>query len=306
MTTRAISPGGGWRWFRQAIDLGRSNPKAIFGAVALLALIALIPSMIQMLLQFGLGLGPEVVMVVIGLTTLASIVVYPLLIGGLLRVIDAAENGRATHATAIFDTFHAGGDRGRLVGFGLLMTAIYLGVFLLVVSLFGKDFMDWYGKLITAAQAQQAGGAPMPPELLALPEGFGQVMALGSLFALFMGGVYAIGFGQVALGGRSLGAALGDGVGGTLKNVLPMLVLVVLAVAAMFALALVVSLVGGILMLVGSLVHPSLGLLLVMPVYIGMLLVVYVVMFGVMYHMWRDICGEQAVKAPPRDDLIEL
>ena len=82
MTTRAISPGGGWRWFRQAIDLGRSNPKAIFGAVALLALIALIPSMIQMLLQFGLGLGPEVVMVVIGLTTLASIVVYPLLIGG--------------------------------------------------------------------------------------------------------------------------------------------------------------------------------------------------------------------------------
>ena len=288
MTTRAVSPGGGWRWFRQAIDLGRSNPKAIFGAVALLALIALIPSMIQMLLQFGLGLGPEVVMVVIGLTTLASIVVYPLLIGGLLRVIDAAENGRATHASAIFDTFHAGGDRARLIGFGLLMTAIYLGVFLLVVSLFGKDFMDWYWKLITAAQ------------------GFGQVMALGSLFALFMGGVYAIGFGQVALGGRSLGAALGDGVGGTLKNVLPMLVLVVLAVAAMFALALVVSLVGGILMLVGSLVHPSLGLLLVMPVYIGMLLVVYVVMFGVMYHMWRDICGEQTAKAPPRDDLIEL
>ena len=306
MTTRAISPGGGWRWFRQAIDLGRSNPKAIFGAVALLALIALIPSMIQMLLQFGLGLGPEVVMVVIGLTTLASIVVYPLLIGGLLRVIDAAENGRPTHASAIFDTFHAGSDRARLIGFGLLMTAIYLGVFLLVVSLFGKDFMDWYWKLITAAQAQQAGGAPMPPELLALPEGFGQVMALGSLFALFMGGVYAIGFGQVALGGRSLGAALGDGVGGTLKNVLPMLVLVVLAVAAMFALALVVSLVGGILMLFGSLVHPSLGLLLVMPVYIGMLLVVYVVMFGVMYHMWRDICGEQTVKAPPRDDLIEL
>ena len=34
---------------------------------------------------------------------------------------------------------------------------IYLGVFLLVVSLFGKDFLDWYWKLITAAQAQQAG-----------------------------------------------------------------------------------------------------------------------------------------------------
>ena len=39
MTTRAVSPGGGWRWFRQAIDLGRSNPKAIFGAVALLVVV---------------------------------------------------------------------------------------------------------------------------------------------------------------------------------------------------------------------------------------------------------------------------
>ena len=117
-----------------------------------------------------------------------------------------------------------------------------------------------------------------------------------------MGGVYAIGFGQVALGGRSIGAALGDGLGGTLKNVLPMLVLVVLAVAAMFALALVVSLVGGILMLVGSLVHQSLGLLLVMPVYIGMLLLFYVVMFGVMYFMCRDICGVAPAAEAPRDD----
>ena len=306
MTTRAVSPGNAWRWLRQAINLGRNNPRAVFGAVALLALIALIPSVIQLALQYGLGLGPEAVMMVIGLTTLASIVVYPLLIGGLLRVIHAAENGRPTQATAIFDTFHAHGDRGRLVGFGLLMTAIYLGVFLLVVSLFGKDFLDWYWKLITAAQAQQAGGAPMSPELLALPAGFGQVMALGSLFALFMGGVYAIGFGQVALGGYQVGAALADGLGGTLTNVLPIVLLAVLAVAAMIGLTLLVGIVGGILMLLGGLIHTTLGMLLVMPVYLGMLLLVYVVMFGVMYYMWRDICGEQAAPEAPRDDRIEL
>ncbi len=306
MTTRAVSPGSGWRWFRQAINLGRNNPKAVFGAVALLAVIALIPSVIQLALQYGLGLGPEAVMVVIGLTTLASIVIYPLLIGGLLRVIHAAENGRPTQASAIFDTFHAESGRGRLIGFGLLMTAIYLGVFLLVVSLFGQDFLDWYWKLITAAQAQQAGGTPMSPEMMALPEGFGRVMGIGSLFALFMGGVYAIGFGQVALGGRSVGAALGDGLGGTLKNVLPIVVLAVLAVIAMIGLALVVGIVGGILMLVGGLVHKALGMLLVMPIYVGMLLVIYVVMFGVMYFMWRDVCGEEAVADTVRDDRIEL
>lgn len=306
MTTRAVSPGSGWRWFKQAINLGRNNPKAVFGAVALLAVIALIPSVVQLVLQYGLGLGPEAVMAVIALTTLASIVIYPLLIGGLLRVIHAAENGRPTHATAIFDTFHADSGRGRLIGFGLLMTAIYLGVFLLVISLLGKDFMSWYWQLITAAQAQQAGGAPMSPELLALPEGFGRVMAIGSLFALFMGGVYAIGFGQVALGGRGVGAALGDGFGGTLKNVLPILLLAVLAVVAMFALVLVVGIVAGILALLGSVVHTALGMLLATPVYIGMLLVVYVVMFGVMYFMWRDICGDAPAVDATRDDRIEV
>lgn len=306
MTTRAVSPASGWRWLRQAINLGRNNPKAVFGAVALMAVIALIPSVVQLALQYGLGLGPDAVMGVIGLTTLASIVIYPLLIGGLLRVIHAAESGRPTQAAAIFDTFRAESGRGRLIGFGLLMTALYLGVFLLVISLFGKDFMAWYWQLITAAQAQQAGGAPMAPEMMALPEGFGRVMAIGSLFALFMGGVYAIGFGQVALGGRSVGAALGDGLGGTLKNVLPIVVLAVLAVIAMIGLVLVVGIVGGILMLVGGLVHKTLGMLLVMPVYVGMLLVIYVVMFGVMYFMWRDVCGDAPAPAAVRDDRIEL
>jgi hypothetical protein len=303
MTTRAVSPGSGWRWFRQAINLGRNNPKAIFGAAALVAVIALIPSVIQLVLQYGLGLDPAAVMAVIGLTTVASILIYPLLIGGLLRVIHSAESGAPTHATAIFDTFGAGADRGRLIGFGLLMTALYIGVFLLVISLFGKEFMSWYWQLITAAQAQQAGGAAVSPDMMALPEGFGRVMGIGSLFALFMGGVYAIGFGQVALGGRSVGAALGDGLGGTLKNVLPMVLLAVLAVVAMFALALVVGIVAGILMLVGGLVHKALGVLLLAPIYLGMLLVIYVVMFGVMYFMWRDICGDDTPLADtPRDD----
>ena len=147
----------------------------------------------------------------------------------------------------------------------------------------------------------------MSPAAMTLPDGFGRVMAIGSLFALFMGGVYAIGFGQVALGGRSVGAALGDGFGGTLKNVLPIVVLAVLAVVAMFSLVLVVGIIAAILMLVGGLVHKALGVLLLAPIYLGMLLVVYVVMFGVMYFMWRDICGDTTpVADAPRDDAIEV
>lgn len=302
MTTRAVGPGSGWRWLVQAVNLGRSNAKAIFGAVALLAVIALVPSAIQMVMQYGLKLGPESVMVVIGLTSLLSILVYPLLIGGLLRVIHAAETGQPTHATAIFDTFRSGGGGGRLIGFGLLMALVYIGVFLAVVMLFGKDFMRWYWDLVTSTQAMQGG----TPPALALPEGFGAVMGLGTLFGLFLGGVYAVGFGQVALGGRGVGGSLGDGFAGALKNVLPILVLAVIAIVAFFAVALAAGIVAAILMLVGSLVHKALGIALVLPVYFALILVMYVVMFGVMYFMWRDICGDGAPAPRIRDDQVEV
>ena len=80
MTTRAVGPGKGWEWLLRAANLGRNNPKAIFGAVAWVALLALVPSILQLALQYGLHLGPTAVMSVIGLTTLFSIVLYPLLI----------------------------------------------------------------------------------------------------------------------------------------------------------------------------------------------------------------------------------
>ena len=52
---------------------------------------------------------------------------------------------------------------------------------------------------------------------------------------------------------------------------------------------------GKVLALVGGLVHKALGLLLLVPLYIAFLLLIYVVMFGVMYYMWRDICGDAPV-----------
>lgn len=294
MATRAMGPGAGWGWLKQAINLGRHNPKAVFGAVALLALVALIPSLLQLGLQFGAGLGPEQVLMAVGVLTLVMIVVYPLLIGGVLRVIHASEHGQPTHATAIFDTFRAGSGRGRLIGFGVLLAVIYIATFVIMLAAVGGDFMTWYMQAITVGMQP---GAETAPALPALPEGFGTVMALSMLAGLFFGGVYAIGFGQVALNGRGVGPALGDGVVGTLKNLLPILALAVIAILLMLALMLVVGLLGGLLAVIGGMVHEALAMLLLVPVYLGMLLVMYVVMFGVMYYMWRDICGDDAPTA---------
>lgn len=303
MTTRAMGPGAGWRWLKQAINLGRHNPKAIFGAVALLALVALVPSLVQLALQHGAGMAAESVLMVVGAMTVAMIVVYPLLVGGLLRVIHASETGQPTRATALFDTFRAGNGAGRLIGFGVLLTLIYIAVFVAVIMSVGQDFMSWYMQVITASM--QTGAPAQMPALPQLPEGLGTVMALGTLVGLFFGGVYAIGFGQVALGGRGVGAALADGVAGTLKNLLPIVVVAAIAIVLLFALILVIALVGGLLALVGGLVHEALAVLLVVPVYLGMLLVMYVVMFGVMYFMWRDVCGDAPATAAS-DNQLEL
>src|SRR3546814_4153883 len=94
-------------------------------------------------------------------------------------------------------------------------------------------------------------------------------MALGTRAGLFFGGVYTIGFGQVALRGRSVGSALADGVAGTLKNVLPIGLLAVVAFVGFFAFALDAMLVILLLATIGGLVHPVLAVLLVAPAYFG-------------------------------------
>ncbi|MEO6227250.1 MAG: hypothetical protein ABIO61_05265 [Thermomonas sp.] len=306
MTTRAVGASRGWGWLQQAINLGRNNPRAIFGAAGLMAIVALIPSVLQVVLQFVFKESPSAIVAVMAITTVLSMVVTALLIGGLLRVIHAAENGQPTHATAIFDTFRDGHLRVRLIGFGVLMMVIYLGVFIAVISLFGQDFMRWYWELITSAQAMQAGGAAVPPPNLAdMPEGLGRIMAIGSLFALFMGGVYAIGFGQVALADRKVGEAFVDGLRGTIKNVLPIVVLAVVSVVGMLVLTLGVVLVAGIITLVVGAISKALAMVLLIPIYFGMILLLYVVMFGVMYFMWRDICTD-AAPVTLRADQLEL
>jgi hypothetical protein len=290
MQTRAMGPGAGWSWIKQAINLGRNNPRALFGAAALLMLVAIIPSVIQLVAQFAFKVTDLNAMLwVLGPTSLLMLVIYPLLIGGFFRVIDATERNRPTHATALFDTFQAGHGAGRLIGFGLLLTLIYVVALAAILSVFGSDVASWYWKVLSASQSATPG---TPPAIPPIPSGLGTVFGLGLLLMMFLGGVYSIGFGQVALTSRSVGGALADGVAGALKNLLPLLVLMVIALGLMLGVALVLGLALGILVGLGSLVHPALGMALAIPVYIAFLVTMYVVIFGVMYFIWRDVAGD--------------
>ena len=287
MQTRAMGPGAGWSWLKQAINLGRNNPRALFGAATLLMLVAIVPSIVQLLVQSAFH-SMSATLWVAGLSGLAMLFVYPLLIGGFFRVIDATERNRPTHATALFDTFRAGQGRGRLIGFGLLLALIYVIALGTIFALFGSDLPNWYLQVLSASQNASSGAPPVLPEM---PSGLGTVFGLGLLLMMFLGGVYSIGFGQVALASRSVGGALADGVTGTLKNLPALLVLTVIALLGMVGLALVLGLALGVLVGLGSLVHPAVGMALAVPAYLAFLVVMYVVLFGVMYFIWRDVAG---------------
>ncbi|MCD9029115.1 hypothetical protein LDO26_12985 [Luteimonas sp. BDR2-5] len=293
MTTRTVGAGHGWKWLVQGVNVGRGNPRAVYGAIAILSALALLPSVLQLVLQQVLGLDAQAQLMVIGAVSLLSMVLYPLLIGGVLRVIDGVERGRPAKATDIFATFSAGAGAGRLMGFGVLMGVLYIATFYALISAFGEGVIEWYMEILAISQEMNAQGAPAtPPELPLPPAGIGPLMALGLLFGLYFATVYAIGLGQVALGDRPVGGAFVDGLGGALKNVLPVIVVGVLAMAGGFVLMIVFAMVATMITVVAGLLHPALAALLVLPLYLLLLLALYIVMFGVMYAMWRDICGD--------------
>lgn len=293
MTTRTVGAGHGWKWIVQGVNIGRANPRAVYGATAIVALLALVPNVLQAIAQVAFGLDADTQVMLIGATSLVSIVVYPLLIAGVLHVIDAAEHGRPTRPTDVFAAF-TGGNAGRLVGFGVLMGALYIATFYALVSAFGDGVVDWYMQVLTISQEMSAQTGPAtPPDLPLPPAGIGPLMALAIFFGVYYATVYAIGLGQVALGGRPVLQAFTDGLGGALRNVLPVVVAAAIAMAGGFALMLAFAMVVTIISVVASLVHPGLAALLVLPLYLILLLILYIVMFGAMYAMWRDVCGPQ-------------
>jgi len=288
----------------QGINLGRNNPRAVFGGAALLIAVVLVPTVIQLILQVGLKLDSEGLMFALGaFSLLYSVLVVMPLIGGMLRVIHASESGRETRAAAIFDVFKSGQGYVRIVAVSIALAALATVVIGLIFAFLGPGVAEWYTQAVIASQNLKPGAAA--PNLPPLPDGIGAVVGLIILFGLFMQGLHAVAFGQIALTDRSVPGALGDGFMGALKNLLPLLVLLVaFAVAAMLALVLLVLL-GGLLGAIGSLVHPALGEALAAPLSLAFLLILYVVVFGVMYHLWRDVTGAGG-SAPPADRSGEI
>jgi len=291
MTTRTMGPAAGWRWLVNAVNLGSGNPRAVLGGAVLLMLVALVPTVVQLLVQNGLGVTSAAAMIALMVFSLAySLLVMGPLSAGYLRLLQASETGVPTRAKAIFEIFNDRRAMARVIGLLLALFAIVLVLLAAVMAVIGVDFFMQFAAAMEALENQEPGAAPVLPPM---PSGLGTVLALAFIIGMFLNGAYAIAMGQVALRGRGVGQALGDGLLGALRNLLPLLVLSIVGTVLGFVVLLLMGLVIGVLMVVGGLVHPALGMVLAAPVYLAMMVALYVVMFGIMYFIWRDVCGAQ-------------
>ena len=293
MTTRSNGPLAGFGWLQKSVGIAYRHPKPVFGGAAILMLLSLLPALFAVLIQFhsihpGTPAGPAEIAGIMAGPVLLGLLIIPIY-AGYLQVIGAAEQGLPARARDVFKPYR-NGEAWRIIGYGLVMMLIYYALTAIVIMVSsGGDVATWYMQLMVA----QANHLPPPP----VPSGFGIMMALFVLVGLLMLGFYAIGLGQIALGGRSVFGAIGDGAVGALKNVLPLLVLMLSVIVAFIVVLIVIAILAIVATLLGKLVGMWLMFLLLIPLYIAFMLCLQVVMFGVMYAIWRSTCGDNMATA---------
>ncbi|MDE2408173.1 MAG: DUF2189 domain-containing protein [Xanthomonadaceae bacterium] len=298
MDIRRLPATQGWVWFRQAIDLGSKNPRAVFGA-ALLSIAALYAALLLMVLvlaslMFGgkaAGKTPDLgmVMLVALPLALAIMLLVPMLLGGLMHVIREGEAGRPVRARDVFSPLRARQGR-RLAWLGVVQVVLAILGGAVMMTLAGGDYWRDY---LQAMQSAMQGAQPTMPE----PQHPGLLFLVQMAFNYFSYALMLFSIPLMLFSGCSLDVALRAAWQASLRNIGANLLAGVVFLAAMMVAAFVVLLLAGLLGMVGGLIHAAVGSALVMLVMLGFAAVVLVLLAGASYLAWRDTFGDTAL--PP-------
>ena len=301
MTTRAMGPLAALGWLKNAVNLGRNNPKAVFGGAALLLVTAVVATLAVGLLSglvaafAGSGTGA---MFAAMLVLVPLMVVIGMLTVGYLRLVDAVESGRPARALDVFGGFGDLPTSLRVIGLMILIAVLQNLLIFGVLSVFAAGVLEWYMQTMQASMTGDVTAA-----MAQMPAGLGTAYLAMMVVGMVFFGVQAVALGQVALRGRGLFAGLGDGFAGAFKNLLPLLVLTLGYIVGLVLLGilavLLVMLVGVLMKAVGA----WLGFVIAVPLYLAFVLALIVVGFGAMYHLWRDVCSGRETPAMPADAL---
>jgi hypothetical protein len=291
-----------FRWLMKAVDVGRRNPRALFGGFAILMLISLVPTVVQMVLQSALADSPGLMWSLYALVVLASMVAMPPITGAAIRLLHACETGQPAAALDVFNGYRDGAFALRMVLTALLLllfSVVVMGV--LYTLLPAKEFII---EAFSRSMATPPGGQPDMTGLdfdpASLPWLF--LWMVGAMAAIFTAmHVQLLATTHAALSGQGPVDSLLSGLQGTLKNVLPLTGFTVSMLVIGFVAMLVLALVLGLLAVVLTLASPVLAGVVLVPAYLLAVLIVLVVLYGFYYHAWREIFGETA--ADPLDAI---
>jgi len=303
MATRAMGPMAGFGWLKNAVNLGRSNPKAIFGGAALVLVAAVVVAIAAALLSgivvaaAGPGVGSMLAATLVVLVPV--MVVLGMLTVGYLRLIDAAESGRPARAADVFGGFGDLPTSLRAIGLMIVIAVLQNLLVVGLLMLFAGGVLEWYSQMM---QSSMVGGDPSAA-MMQLPAGIGLAYLLMALVGPVCFGVQSVAVGQVALRGRGMFAAIGDGFAGAFKNLLPLLVMLLTYVVGIIVLGIVAVVLVMVVGLLAKVAGAWLGIVIGLPLYLGFLLAMLVVGFGAMYHLWRDVCGGDDTAVVPVDAL---
>ena len=311
MDIRRLPAAQGLVWFRQAIDLGAKNPRAVFGA-GMLLVSSLYVAVLAMALVLSMLVGGEpkqgqapdlrlLLPVALALTLLIMFLV-PILLGGLMHVVREAEAGRSVRARDLFAPLRSQQGQ-RLAWLGLVQVALAILGGVLVVTVAGTDFWQDYLK---AVETVMQGGTPVVTE----PRAPGLLLLLQLAFNYFNYALLLYSIPLMLFSGRSLIESLGLALRAAVRNAPANLLAAALFIGAVIVGALVAALVSGLLGLLGGLIHPVLGELLAALVMLGFAVAVLVLVAGAAYLAWRDSFGDGATTAsaspPPPPHQIEV
>lgn len=305
MDIRALPVGQGLAWFKQAIDLGGRNPRAVFGA-AMLLILALYTAAMLMALVLAVMVGggdaasggsPDmrlVMAVAIPLTLLVMFLV-PILLGGLMHVVREAEAGRPVRARDVFAPLRTAQGRS-LALLGLVQIAMTVVGGVLMVAIAGSDYWRDY---LQAMQQAMTGSQPVMPQ----PANGGLLFVVQLVFNYFSYALMLFSIPLMLFSGNSLGEALRNSLRASVRNVGANLLAGMLFIGALLVSALVVALVAALLAMLGGAIHAAVGGALSMLAMLGFAALVLVLVVGAAYLAWRDTFGD-AASLPPAPPVL--
>jgi hypothetical protein len=284
MQVRHVPARQGLAWFRDAINLGSRNPKAVFGAALLLIGAMYVFALVLGVIAALLGHGGEseaasgaLVFVALAMT-LALMMLMPILLGGLMHVIREVEAGRPARATDLFAPFRSG-RLGQLATLGALQVVVAIVFGLLLVAITGTDYVKEYMAAMRDITALMAMPPPRHPVLLfVLQVGYNYFTYVAMLLAVPL----------VLFSHASVMDAVRAALRASVSNIAPNLLAAVLFVLGTVVAFLVVFLLATLLGTLGALIHPIVGGVLSAAVLLAFGTALLVVLAGGAYFAWRD------------------